>query len=163
MVVPAKSVVAVATPSLRDRRLVADEAMVRTLTGNHSSIALVSAVGSPPHTYRIKYDVLSLRDAGDEPADTTDHLVLITLGNDYPRAAPMCQMMSEVFHPNIDTSTICVGDHWTPGEKLSDLIVRIAEMLAYQSYNIRSPLNAKAAMWADLNPSRLPTDKRSFV
>jgi hypothetical protein len=33
-------------------------------------------------------------------------------------------------------------------------------MIAYQAYNIQSPLDAEAAMWADLNPQSLPTDRR---
>ena len=55
-----------------------------------------------------------------------------------------------------------VGDHWTAGERLVDLVVRIGEMLAYQAYNIRSPLDARAAMWADLNPDKLPTDPKTI-
>ena len=62
--------------------------------------------------------------------------------------------------PNIDPTTICVGDHWTAGERLVDLTVRIGEMIAYQAYNIQSPLDAEAAMWADLNQQVLPTDPR---
>jgi len=36
------------------------------------------------------------------------------------------------------------------------LVVRIGEMICFQSYNIKSPLNAKAAAWAELNQERLP-------
>ncbi len=117
-------------------------------------------MGSPADRYELEYAVESLREESGTIVGTGTHRVSITLGSDYPRAAPLCQMLSPVFHPNIDTSTICIGDHWTPGERLDDLLVRIAELLAYQTYNIRSPLNAKAAMWADLNQSRLPTDPR---
>ena len=53
---------------------------------------------------------------------------------------------------------ICVGDHWTAGERLVDLIVRIGEMITYQAYNIKSPLDGEAAMWADINRDQLPID-----
>ena len=69
-------------------------------------------------------------------------------------------MLTPIFHPNIDPSTICVGDHWTAGERLVDLAIRIAEMIAYQAYNIKSPLDAEAAMWADLHARQLPIDDR---
>ena len=69
-------------------------------------------------------------------------------------------MLTPVFHPNIDDSTICVGDHWAAGERLTDLVVRIGEMLAFQAYNIKSPLNGEAAMWADLHPEHLPVDPK---
>jgi ubiquitin-protein ligase len=68
-----------------------------------------------------------------------------------------------IFHPNFDPTIICVGDHWTAAEKLSDLIIRIGEMIAYQAYNIKSPLDGEAAMWADLNQSKFPVDKRSLI
>jgi len=59
-------------------------------------------------------------------------------------------------------STICIKEHWTPVERLDDLLVRIAGMLAYQTKNTRSPRNAKAAMWANLNEIRSTTDPRSM-
>jgi hypothetical protein len=60
-------------------------------------------------------------------------------------------MLTPCFHPNIEPATICVGDHWTAGERLVDLVVRIGEMITYQAYNIKSPLDGEAAMWADLH------------
>lgn len=35
-------------------------------------------------------------------------------------------------------------------------------MLAFQSYNIKSPLNGEAAQWAAQHLTELPTDKREF-
>jgi ubiquitin-protein ligase len=71
-------------------------------------------------------------------------------------------VLTPIFHPNIDPATICVGDHWTAGERLVDLVLRIGEMIAYQAYNIKSPLDAEAAMWADLNVDKLPIDPRNL-
>ena len=65
-------------------------------------------------------------------------------------------MLSPVFHPNIDTQKICIGDHWSAGQSLAQLIVRIGEMLCYQSYNVKSPLNAEAAAWAEQHLDSLP-------
>ena len=39
------------------------------------------------------------------------------------------------------------------------MVVRIAEMLCYQSYNLKSPLNAKAAAWAERNVEKLPLER----
>jgi len=71
-------------------------------------------------------------------------------------------MLTPIFHPSINSSTICVGDHWTADERLVDLVIRIGEMIAYQAYNLKSPLDGEAAMWADLNQHRLPTDSRDL-
>lgn len=68
-------------------------------------------------------------------------------------------MITLVVHPNIDPQKICIGDHWAAGHTLAELVVRIGEMLCYQSYNVKSPLNAKAAAWAELNIPSLPLEK----
>ena len=121
--------------------------------------------GTPPEVYQVEYHVKSLdrgKRAKDGPVSREQHLVEIQLTSDYPRVSPQCKMLTPVFHPNIDPATICVGDHWTAGERLVDLTVRIGEMIAYQAYNIQSPLDAEAAMWADLNQQTLPVDSRSL-
>jgi ubiquitin-protein ligase len=87
------------------------------------------------------------------------HRTEVFLPLDYPRRPPFCRMLSPVFHPNIDPQKICIGDHWSAGQSLAQLIVRIGEMLCYQSYNVKSPLNAKAAAWAEENMARLPLQK----
>ena len=67
-------------------------------------------------------------------------------------------MITPVFHPNIDPAKICIGDHWSAGQRLAHLIARIGEMIAYQSYNTKSPLNGQAAAWAELNQDKLPLE-----
>ncbi|OHB62513.1 MAG: hypothetical protein A2167_08570 [Planctomycetes bacterium RBG_13_46_10] len=87
------------------------------------------------------------------------HRAEIFLPLDYPRRPPFCRMLTPVFHPNINPQKICIGDHWSAAQSLSQLVIRIAEMLCYQSYNVKSPLNANAAAWAQENFSRLPLQK----
>jgi predicted Zn finger-like uncharacterized protein len=72
-------------------------------------------------------------------------------------------MLSPVFHPNIAPHAICVGDHWGAGESLQSIVARIGEMLAYQSYNVKSPLNGEAARWVDGNKDKLPLDAVSML
>jgi hypothetical protein len=40
--------------------------------------------------------------------------------------------------------------------------MRVCEMLAFQSYNIKSPLNGEAAEWVDQHIDQLPTDREEF-
>lgn len=151
---------ALAPTGLRQRRLLADEKSMRAAFGGASgAIRLVDSIGSPPEKYVVEFHVRSKLDAETE---IETHRAEIQLTSDYPRVGPACRMLTPVFHPNIDSSHICIGDHWAAGERLVDLVVRIGEMLAYQAYNIRSPLNAEAAMWADLNAANLPTDPRDL-
>jgi ubiquitin-protein ligase len=148
---------------VRTRRLMADAQQMAVAFADSAAIRIKSVVGEPPETYQIEYRVAGLqRGRRDKPKAQNIHLVEIQLTSEYPRVSPHCRMLTPVFHPNIDETTICVGDHWTAGERLVDLVARIGEMLAYQAYNIKSPLDGDAAMWADLNADKLPTDPQSL-
>ena len=147
---------------MRTRRLISDAEHVAEAFRHSDMIRITFTEGNPPDLYRVEYNIHSLEptDNPELPAPRAIHEVEIQLTADYPRVAPKCKLLTPIFHPNIDPTTICVGDHWTAGERLVDLTVRIGEMLAYQAYNIQSPLDAEAAMWADLNQAKLPTDPR---
>jgi ubiquitin-protein ligase/DNA-directed RNA polymerase subunit RPC12/RpoP len=149
---------------MRIRRLMADAENTKRLFSQFQLIRVVSTEGEPPEKYRVEYNVRGLaRGNNGQPSFRDQHLVEIQLTSDYPRQSPKCRMLTPIFHPNFDPTIICVGDHWTAAEKLSDLIIRIGEMIAYQAYNIKSPLDGEAAMWADLNQSKFPVDKRSLI
>jgi ubiquitin-protein ligase/DNA-directed RNA polymerase subunit RPC12/RpoP len=148
---------------VRTRRLLADLDQIRRSFTRDSLIRLISVQGNPAEIYTLEFAVRGVEKLkSKQPVYRDLHRVEVRLTRDYPRLAPMCRMMTPIFHPNIDTSAICIGDHWTAGERLADLIVRIAEMIGYQAYNIKSPLNAEAAMWADLNREKIPTDSRDL-
>jgi len=150
---------AAARPGVRFRRLTADARQIAQAFSQFSLIKIIQTQGDPPDLFRIEYHIQGLdRGPDGKPVRRDRHEVEIQLTADYPRLAPKCRMLTPTFHPNIDTSTICVGDHWTAGERLVDLIIRIGEMIAYQAYNIRSPLDGEAAMWADLHAAELPID-----
>jgi ubiquitin-protein ligase/DNA-directed RNA polymerase subunit RPC12/RpoP len=149
--------------SMRQRRLLADAAQVAAALANSDFIKATPAAGDPPETYRVEYRIRGLdRGKNGQPIFRDLHIVEIQLTSDYPRLSPKCRMLTPIFHPNIDPATICVGDHWTAGERLVDLIGRIGEMICYQAYNIKSPLDGEAAMWADLHAGELPLDSRNM-
>jgi len=125
----------------------------------HPHIRLVGAEGEPPEKYTVEYRVRSLVPAEGQPQIRTVHRAEIFLPLDYPRRPPFCRMTTPVFHPNIDPQKICIGDHWSAGQSLAQLATRIGEMLCYQSYNVKSPLNGLAAAWAQENLARLPLDR----
>jgi endogenous inhibitor of DNA gyrase (YacG/DUF329 family) len=43
------------------------------------------------------------------------------------------------------------------------MVARIGEMIAYQSYNTKSPLNGEAARWVEQNHQQLPLDPISLT
>lgn len=143
---------------IRRRRLQADHARITKAFANDPHIRVLKVTGSPPDRYQIEYSVLGLALQGDRVVKKNRHLAEIYLTSGYPRQAPQCRMLTPNFHPNIDPNAICVGDHWAAGESLANLIVRIAEIITYQSYNTKSPLNGEAARWCEENARHLPID-----
>ena len=141
----------------RIRRLHSDHERVASVFGSHPYIRLASAEGSPPDKYVFVFHIEGLVPAGEEGWEGGAlHRAEIFLPLDYPRRPPFCRMLTPVFHPNIDPQKICIGDHWSAGQSLPQLIVRIGEMICFQSYNLKSPLNARAAAWAEQNLEALP-------
>ncbi len=57
---------------------------------------------------------------------------------------------------NLFGSYICIDDYWAAGETLADVIIQIGQMIQYQSYNPKSPLNAVAARWCQQNEHLFP-------
>lgn len=149
--------------TVRERRLGADYALVTRLFGNHPLISIKECLGEPPERYRIEYRIKSLVLNNGAVVEQDSHLVEVFLTLGYPRQPPQCRMLTPVFHPNIAPHAVCIGDHWSAGESLAALIARIGEMLAFQSYNTKSPLNGAAARWVEENVARLPIDARNVA
>ncbi|MCA9079913.1 MAG: zinc-ribbon domain-containing protein [Planctomycetaceae bacterium] len=149
--------------NVRLRRLTADYEKLKEYARLHPRVRLLQVDGDPPERYQIQYQLISVRMVDSEVRPVKSHTVEIVLPRNYPRTPPQCRMLSPVFHPNIAPHAICVGDHWTAGESLQSIVIRIGEMLAYQSYNVKSPLNGEAAKWAEEHKEQLPLDPVSLL
>lgn len=150
--------------SPRIRRLTLDfEILCRRFAG--WPLITVSPSGAlPPEHYRVLYRVKGLWVAQNgEILERDEHIVDVNLSLGYPRRAPQCRIHTPIFHPNFDQSTVCIGDFWAASEGLDDLIIRIGRMIAYQDYNVKSPLNGLAARWAAEHPHLLPVDGREVA
>ncbi len=144
----------------RIRRLQSDHQQVVKAFTAHPTITVLSVEGTPPEKYTFEFRVAGLVPKGDDGFLRADsHRAEVFLSLDYPRRPPFCRMITPVFHPNIDPQKICIGDHWNAGQSLAQLIIRIAEIITFQSYNTKSPLNAKAAAWAEQHMEQLPLEK----
>ncbi len=149
--------------TVRLRRLQADYEKVREYVNRHPRLQLIQSDGTPPERYQLEYRIRGLRQTDDELSLVKSHMVEISLPVSYPRMPPQCRMLTPIFHPNIAPHAICIGDHWSPGEPLWSIIARIGEMISYQSYNTKSPLNGEAARWVDEHLDELPLDPVSMM
>ena len=142
----------------RIRRLRADYELVASAFNEHPFIRVIGVEGDPPEKYTFEFKVRGLiqSDETENVLAKSMHRAEVFLPLDYPRRPPFARMITPVFHPNIDPQKICIGDHWSAGQSLAQMVARIAEMICFQTYNVKSPLNAKAAAWAEQNVARLP-------
>jgi ubiquitin-protein ligase len=150
--------------SPRIRRLKLDHDQMVRKFADWPLIQITGTAGMPPEVYRFAYNFkgLFVSPAGEIQERSVHHLeVNLSLG--YPRRAPQCRMLTPVFHPNFDDSTVCIGDFWAASEGLDDLIIRIGRMIAYQEYNTKSPLNGLAAKWAEQHAQFFPVDTRDIA
>src|SRR5258707_7921677 len=144
----------------RQRRLRADYDRVTEAFADHPFIRLVATEGDPPEKYTFELRVSGLQSAEDQTLLRQEtHRAEVFLPLDYPRRPPFARMITPVFHPNIDPQKICIGDHWSAGQSLATVVAQIAEMICFQSYNVKSPLNARAAAWAEQNVASLPLQR----
>src|SRR5438067_1114525 len=151
-------------PSPRIRRLILDEQRLQQVFRNWHPIQITGTAGMPPEIYRFAYNLRGLYvSPGGEILERDVHLLEVNLTLGYPRRAPQCRMLTPVFHPNFDDSTVCIGDFWAASEGLDDLIIRIGRMIAYQEYNTKSPLNGLAAKWAEQHTKLFPVEPRDIA
>jgi ubiquitin-protein ligase len=149
--------------TVRLRRLQADYEKLMAFARRQPRLRVVGVEGQPPELYQLEYQIAGLRQVDDQLQVVKNHMVEIRLPRDYPRTPPQCRMLTPIFHPNIAPHAICIGDHWSAGEPLWSMAARIGEMIAYQSYNTKSPLNGEAARWVEQNLSRLPLDRVTMM
>jgi len=151
-------------PSPRIRRLKLDHERLNTRFQDWNAVQISGLAGTPPEQYQVTYAVRGIYAAPDgQILEREQHTVEINLSLGYPRRAPHCKMLTPIFHPNFDETSVCIGDFWAASEGLDELIVRIGRMIAYQEYNTKSPLNGLAARWAEQHSHMLPVDSREIA
>jgi len=150
--------------SPRIRRLKLDYDQMAQKFAGWPLIEITGTAGMPPEVYRFKYNIKGLFVSPTGDIQERDvHYLEVNLSLGYPRRAPQCRMLTPVFHPNFDDSTVCIGDFWAASEGLDDLIIRIGRMISYQEYNTKSPLNGLAAKWTEQNAKLFPVDARDIA
>ncbi len=133
------------------RRLRHDAAAMESLA-TESSIVRYKTSGTPPNRYLVELRGKGLaRDAG-KIVVVERHEVEIKLGASYPRTMPELRWLTPIYHPNIsEIGLVCLGGyntHWVPSLHLNALIGMLWDMVRYHNYDIRSPYNREAALWA---------------
>ncbi|QDU25494.1 Ubiquitin-conjugating enzyme [Anatilimnocola aggregata] len=152
--------------SPRLRRLHSDLRAMQQLQAE-SSILHFTADGDLPEAYQIRFLGRGLmRGENSGPIELQErHEVTIRLGAGYPRMMPEIRWKSPIFHPNISgNGSVCLGGYgtyWVPSLTLDELCHMLWDMIRYENYDVTSPYNREAALWAKTQSShKLPLDAR---
>lgn len=153
--------------SPRQRRLDADFRSVQKLD-DESSVFSFLASGDPPNRYRLEFDGPGIsRDSSGKIQVVDHHEVIVELGASYPRMVPNLLWQTPIFHPNISNNgVVCLGGygtHWVPSLTLDEMSTMLWDMIRYKNFDIESPYNREAALWArDQRAFSFPLDDRNI-
>lgn len=154
------------TSAIRLRRLRADHESMLRLSEDSDLIRFQSS-GHPPDRYVVTFGCRGVVKTDDRISYTNHHKIEIVLHAEYPQAAPHFRQLTPIFHPNFRYGgaglQVCIeARNWSPRESLSDLMLRLGNMITYRNYNPDSPLDGEAAKWARLNTQLFPLDERGW-
>jgi ubiquitin-protein ligase len=138
----------------RQRRLFADLHHMQELAARDDRVSF-QADGDPPEAYNVLLNRVGLaRQASGELTLRHVHRFVVYLHLDYPRRPPQISWLTPIFHPNIlspdRNGGVCIG-MWSASESLSDLVMRVATMVEYGSFNADDALDLEAAAWVRSN------------
>jgi len=143
----------------RTDQLQSDYTLISGSFKSHPYIHVKETFGVPAEKYVILYNVEGLQLIGKAIEAKSEHVVEILLPPGYPDSAPLCKRISPVFHPNMTAERIDIKGNWSKGTALSELVVRIGEMITFQKYVTEGAINAEACKWAERNADLLPLSK----
>ncbi len=147
------------------RRLRSDFAALEGLRVESSVCRFKADGGTPPRRYVVEFQGTAAAREFGRIVVRTRHRVEIKLGASYPRVMPELRWLTPIYHPNIsDQGMVCLGGfgtHWVPSISLEDLCAMLWDMARMSNYDVRSPYNREAALWAATQTDfQFPLDPR---
>ncbi len=85
-----------------------------------------------------------------------NHRVEVHIPAEFPLKMPKAKWITPIFHPNIASNgDVCIGTRWTPMKGLDEIIIEIANMIQFVSYELKDPYNYAAKRWVEQNESQI--------
>jgi len=126
-------------------------------------ITVTPGEGTPPEQYTVTYNITGACKDDSGVISTCDkHVISISLPFGFPHFPPNCLPESNTFHPDFDSSAICIGEAWDESKSVIELILYIGRMIAGQIYSSANAFNEEAAAWYVTNKKQLPFDTTAF-
>ncbi len=123
-------------------------------------ITVTPEEGTPPEQYRVTYQIQGICKEEDGEVRSCDkHVITISLPFGFPHFPPNCRPETPIFHPDFDSSAICIGDAWQAEQSITKLILHIGHMISGEIYSLTNAFNEEAAEWYQEHKDRLPFDQ----
>lgn len=118
---------------------------------------------TPPEQYTINYQIAGVcKENGGAVYPCENHVISISLPFGFPHFPPNCLPESLTFHPDFDSSAICIGDIWETDKSIVTLIIHIGRMISGEIYSKSNSFNEEASEWYSSNSDKLPFDTTDF-
>ena len=141
------------------------EAVFQEITGyfgDNPEISITPGEGNPPEEYTVTYNKTgACKEESGEISTCDSHVITISLPFGFPHFPPNCLPKSNTFHPDFDSSAICIGDAWEADQSITKLILHIGRMISGEIYSESNAFNEEAAEWYRENSDRLPFKKHT--
>ena len=141
-------------------RLQKDLEELLRLKASRPDLVDLTYTGVPPTEYQFTVRLKGLKLDGDRVSVTDLHQFQLRLGANYPSEPPDVTWKTPIFHPNIRGQAVCHSQQWSPAWSLADFVIEIGDMIRMHKLNVKSPLDRKAAAWAEANQAKFPVDER---
>ncbi len=118
----------------------------------------------PPDSYTVNYQITGIckeEDGDIYPCET--HTITLSLPFGFPHFPPNCLPESPTFHPDFDSSAICIGDAWESEKSIPKLLIHIGKMISGEIFSESNAFNSDAAKWYIANKDQLPFDSSDFT
>ena len=127
-------------------------------------ITITPGEGNPPDQYSINYQITGVcKEPDGDVYSCENHVISISLPFGFPHFPPNCIPESLTFHPDFDSSAICIGDIWEAEKSVVKLILHIGQMISGEIYSESNAFNQEAAEWYRANREQLPFDPTDFA
>ncbi len=124
---------------------------------NDPNITIKPSAGDPPNQYEVTYAIPStIKDPEGNVIIGNQHTISIIIPFGFPHFSPSCKPLSPIFHPDVDSAAICLGNYWNRERSFPDLIRYIKKMLAGEIFSTENAFNQEAASWFKDHQEELP-------
>jgi len=145
-------------------RLQKDHEELLRLKAARPDLLEFQATGVPPTEYHFtcKLKGLQMDSTGEKAIASEVHRFQLRLCPYYPSEPPDVTWQTPIFHPNIRGQAVCHSQQWSPAWSLADFVIELGDMIRMDKFNVKSPLDRKAAAFAEKHRSTFPLDQRSL-